>query len=227
MKLTDMAAQSKHKAINKVTESRFGFKIDYDAMTPAKARTIMSTITETVSRVRRSSAIHSAERNPKYLEMLMVYEGLQNWMDTRQLNEGEMGQAETILAAKDMVDTCQDMIEKIGKMQNEQLPALLDSIRDQIGSAQADQYKATVGATLSTLSQQLGQARESLDQGARGLTGEATPQPMGMPGGDPMGAGMAPGAGADAGMPGEEDTDGFGMADAAAGGAEELGRELR
>ena len=120
-------------------------------------------------------------------------------------------------------------------MQNEQMPALIDSIRDQIGSEQADAFKNSVGQVLTTLSQQVGQAREQLDGAARGLTGEGAPDPMAMGGApaatDPSmagGAGM-PGGGMDMGtdMPPGEDDDGFGGADAAAGGPEAIGRDLR
>ena len=227
--------------LNKVTEARFGFQIDYDAITLPKATAMRSKIHETVTNIRKSSAIHSAERDPKYLEMLIVYEGLSRWIDAykdqqtrRKLKEGELGQAEAILAAKDMVDTVQDMIEKVGKMQNEQLPALIDSIRDQIGSAQADTFKNAVGMALTTLSQQLGQGREALDGGARGLTGEqgdamAMPDPMaggmdadGVPNMDPA---LDDGSMDDLGA--EAPPDEFGGADAAAGGPEELGRERR
>ena len=219
--------------MNKITESRFGFSIDYDAITLPKAQAIRSKIYETVSKIRNSSAVHTAEKNPEYLEMLIVYEGLSRWIDgyrdqqqRRKLKEGELGQAEAMLAAKDMVDTAQDFIEKVGKMQNEQLPALIDSIRDQIGSAQAEAFKASAGMALSTLSQQLGQAREALDASSRALTGEEAP-PMAMP--DPN-AGAGPDMGMDAGMDGgmsDEEPDEFGGADAAAGGTADLGREMR
>jgi len=237
MKLSDMTQKPSLKKLNKVTESRFGFKLDYEAITLPKAEFMRAKIMETVSKVRRSSAIHTAERDPKYLEMLIVYEGLSRWIDaykTQQLTEGELGTAEAILAAKDMVDTAQDMIEKVGKMQNEQLPALLDSIRDQIGSEQADAFKNTVGGVLANLSQQLNQAREQLDNGTRALTGEgAAPDAMGMAGGEAPVPGMDTGMGGD--MPGAEpgmeeppmEPDEFGGVDAAAGGPEELGRERR
>jgi len=230
MKLTDMPTKPSLKKLNKVIESRFGFSIDYDSLTYAKAEAMRGKIMETVSNIRRSSAIHTAEQDPKYLEMLIVYEGLSRFIDAhdqmqprRKLKEGELGQAEAILAAKDMVDTVQDMIEKVGKMQNEQLPALVDSIRDQIGAAQADTFKNSVGQTLGSLSQQLGQAREGLDSSARALTGEETAAAMSVPvGGADLG---------DEGIPAElgaeEMPDTFGSTGAAAGGAEEVGRGRR
>ena len=243
MKLTDMTNKPSMKKLNKVTESRFGFKIDYNSITLQKAQAMRSKIMETVNSIRKSSAIHTAEKNPQYLEMLIVYEGLSRWVDAykdqqqrRKLKEGELGQAEAILAAKDMVDTVQDMIEKVGKMQNEQLPALIDSIRDQIGSEQADGFKGSVGQVLTSLSSTLGQTREQLDGAARALTGEGAVAPMGMPGdpamgGDPMGAdpmGADPMAMGDPDMEVPPDEgDGFDAMDSAAGGPEELGRERR
>jgi len=222
------------KKLNKVTESRFGFSIDYNSLTMGKAVAMSNKIFETVSAIRKSSAIHTAEKDPQYLEMLIVYEGLQRFIDATKLNEsrqklkeGEMGKSEAILAAKDMVDTAQDMIEKVGKMQNEQLPALIDSIRDQIGSEQADAFKNSVGQVLATLSQQLGQTRESLDGAARALTGEGVATtPMAMPGMD-AGMGGADMGGADMSEMPPEEGDGFDATDAAAGGAESLGRERR
>jgi molybdopterin converting factor small subunit len=165
------------------------------------------------------------------MELLTVQEGLNTWLEQHRtrLNEGEVGNAEVLLAAKDMVDSVQDAIEKVGKMQNEQLPQLLDSIRDQIGSEQSEAFKSAVGETLSTLMQNLQAAREGVDNGVRVLSGEQVDQPMTMPG--DQGADMtgsdtelppAPGSDLDA-----DETDGFGATDAATGGAEELGREKR
>ena len=133
-----------------------------------------------------------------------------------------------LLAAKDMVDSVQDAIEKVGKMQNEQLPQLLDSIRDQIGSEQAEAFKNAVGTTLDTLMQNLQSAREGVDNGVRVLSGEQVDQPM------DLGNTPADLSGSDTELPpapgsdlDQDETDGFGATDAAVGGAEELGREKR
>lgn len=227
MKLSEMASKSPKK-INKLMESRFGFSINFDQLTVEKAERLRETITANLNKIRHSVNIHTAERNPRYMELLTVQEGLNAWLDQsrRQLTEGEVGNAEVLLAAKDMVDSIQDTIEKVGKMQNEQLPQLLDSIRDQVGSEQADGFKNAVGATLDTLMQQLQAAREGVDSGVGILTGQA-PQPMDL-GGDELGGDMAdmvPPA-SDLDME-EPESDGFAATDAAVGGAEELGREPR
>jgi hypothetical protein len=217
-------SQTSAKQLNKVLESRFGFAINYDTLTVEKAQRLSETISANLNKIRHSADFHSAERNPRYMELLTVKESLGRWLDEQrsQLTEGEVGNAEVLLAAKDMVDSIQDAIEKVGKMQNEQLPQLLDSIRDQIGSEQADQFKQAVGTTLEGLMSQLQQAREGVDSGVGILTGQA-PQPMEL-GGDELGGEM-PAPTSDLDME-EPETDGFAATDAAVGG-EELGRELR
>jgi plasmid stabilization system protein ParE len=229
MKLAEMSTKSTRK-INKLMESRFGFAINFSNLTVERAERLSETISANLDKIRHSVDLHTAERNPRYMELLTVQEGLNTWLEQNRqtLVEGEVGNAEVLLAAKNMVDSIQDAIEKVGKMQNEQLPELLDSIRDQVGSEQAEGFKNAVGTTLDTLMQNLQTAREGVDGGVRILTGEQVDNPMAMPGdqadlsgGD---AGLPPAPGSDLD---QEETDGFAATDAATGGAEELGRELR
>lgn len=227
MKLTEMAKPS-DKKINKFMESRFGFSIDFDKLTVKKAKLLGETIDQNLYKLRRSPAFHTAEKNPQYMELITVRENLNRWVKS-QLNEGEVANAEVLLAARDMVDSVQDIIERVGKMQNEQLPQLLDSIRDQISPEKADGFKNSVGTTLSTLMTELTTAREGVDKGVRILSGQEVDSPMSLgstnelPGDDlslPDSGELPP---PDLG----DETDGFGASDAATGGNELLGREKR
>jgi hypothetical protein len=217
-----MAVKSAKK-YNKLMESRFGFAINFNNLTVEKAESLSETISANLNKIRHSVDLHTAERNPRYMELLAVQESINTWLDERrqQLVEGEVGNAEVILAARNMVQAVQDAIEKVGKMQNEQLPELLDSIRDQIGSEQADGFKNAVGETLTTLMTNLQQAREGVDGGVRILTGEQVDNPMAMPDQAPAELPPAP-SDLD-----QDETDGFAASDAAVGGAEQLGREQR
>lgn len=232
MKLSEMAVVTAKK-LNKVMESRFGFAIDFDKLTVEKAQKLSETITTNLNKIRHSVDLHTAEKNPRYMELLTVKEGLARWLEENQsvdltaeekeiVTEGEVGNAEVLLAAKDMVDSIQDAIEKVGKMQNEQLPQLLDSIRDQVGSEQADGFKASVGTTLDTLMDQLQTARDGVNKGVQILSGEEMAEPMALGGEEPTAELPEPTTDLD-----QDETDGFNATDAAVGGEEELGRELR
>jgi hypothetical protein len=225
MNLKELAPQ-KNQRLNKVLESRFGFRIDYDNLSIPKAQRLFTSLDESLNQIRKSYGVHTAERNPKYMEMLMVREGLGDWLSRHSpLMEGELETAEAVLAAKDMVDSVQDMITDASKMLNEELPPLLDTIRDQVGTAQADQFKNTVSSALQGLMDALNGARDALDSGARSLAGEQVEQPMdmgGAPGTPPPMAGTN--------LPPPELGDGgddFAAADVAVGGEEELGRKRR
>ena len=175
MKLQEMSTKTAKK-LNKLMESRFGFTINYDNLDVTKATKLNEKITANLDNIRHSVDLHTAEKNPRYMELLTVQEGLSTWLkensETEVITEGEVGSAEVLLAAKSMVDEVQDMIETAGKMQNEQLPQLLDSIRDQLGSEQADAFQQSVGGTLEQLMPALQTARDGVDGGVRVLSGE-------------------------------------------------------
>jgi hypothetical protein len=117
----------------------------------------------------------------------------------RTLKESEVQQAQVVLAAQDMVDSMQGMIEDATEMQYKELPALVDSIRNQVGMDQATQFNADVTAALSTLVQSLQGAKQQMDTALGVVTGQGAPAPA-------LDAAMAAGdAGVDAGMPAPAD----------------------
>jgi hypothetical protein len=111
------------------------------------------------------------------------------------LSEGEVQQAQVVLAAQDMVDKMQSMIEDSTEMQFKELPALVDSIKNQIGQEQAAQFNNDAQAALSGLVQNLQGSKQQLEQALGVVTGQG---PVAMPGAD---AGMMP-PGGDMGLAG-------------------------
>jgi hypothetical protein len=219
MKLTELNDSGNIKRVNKLMESRFGFSLDFSKLDVDTAHKLSEALGTKLNAIRQSSHFHQAEQNPRYLEYLLVKENLDQWLgsqgtDARVITEGEVGQAEVVLAAKDMVDRMQDMLEELSKMQNEELPPLVDSIRDQMDSGQADAYNSAVSQALAALIEQVTAQRQALDQAARTLAGEQT---------------VAPAVQSELPVPDESDLDQeeFAASDAAAGGTEPAGRELR
>lgn len=85
----------------------------------------------------------------------------------------DIQQAQVVLAAQDMVDQVQKMIEQVSAMQFKDLPALVDSIRNDVGMDQAQQFNNDVTAALQGLIQSLQGSKTALE-GAQGtLTGQA------------------------------------------------------
>lgn len=148
------------------------------------------------------------------------------------LQEDEEGKAKTITAAGDMVNDFTSWMQRVGQYQTKAIIELSDEIRAEFGPAEAEAFKQAVGPALSATLETLTQQRESISNAVAQLaSGSAPPEGMGMePGMDPgMDAGMDPSmdsAPPDAMNP-EMGGDEFGASDAAAGGPEASGRELR
>ena len=133
------------------------------------------------------------------------------------LKESEVQQAQVVLAAQDMVDKMQAMLEDTTEMQFKELPALVDSIRNQIGMEQATQFNTDVTAALQGLVQNLQGSKQQLETALGVVTGQpaaldTSMAASGMPGAAPppgadMGAEVGADMGADLGaeMPPEEE----------------------
>ena len=108
----------------------------------------------------------------------------------RMVSESEVQQAQVVMAAQDMVDKLQGMLEDVSEMQFKDLPALTDAIKNDMGVEQATQFQADVTAALTTLlaAIQAGKAQVEAAQGV--LTGQAPVVPgadaAAMPAGDVM-----------------------------------------
>jgi hypothetical protein len=121
---------------------------------------------------------------------------------TRRLTESEIQQAQVVLAAQDMVDQVQKMLEQISAMQFKDLPALTDSIKNDMGVEQATAYQSSAAAALTQLLQSVQTGKTALESSQATLTGQAPVVPGEEPGAD-MGADLN----AEPGMDAELDVD--------------------
>ena len=146
----------------------------------------------------------------------------------RLLAEDEEGKAKAITAGTDMVNDFTSWMTRVGQYQTKSMIELADAIRANFGQEQAETFKQAVAPALETALNTLTQAREQLSNAVAVLAGESSP--MDTMGADMGGDMMPPEAGMDSMNAGNEEIpagDEFGAADAAAGGAEMSGREMR
>ena len=112
----------------------------------------------------------------------------------RMVKESEIQTAQVVLAAQDMVDRIQGMMEDISEMQFKDLPALVNSIRNDMGTEQATQFQAQASTALSNLLTAVQAGKTEMEAAQGVLTGQAPVVP-----GQP--------AAAPAAAPGEEEVD--------------------
>ena len=110
--------------------------------------------------------------NTRVLQQLNKRAKNQLGIKESRLNEGEMESAELVLAAKDMVDQTQGMQEDLGELMNENLPPLVDAIRDEMGADMADKFSQSAKGTLESALDSIEGARSGMDNASRILTGQ-------------------------------------------------------
>ncbi len=90
----------------------------------------------------------------------------------KALMENEIAQAETTIAAQDIADQIQSMIEKFADIKYKNLPALHDSIRDAQGVDAAQSFNTTVTSSLDELTTSLETAKGDVNNAVAELTGQ-------------------------------------------------------
>jgi len=120
----------------------------------------------------------------------------------RYLTENEVAQAQVVLAAQDMVDRMQKMLEEITSMQFKDLPALSGSIQTTIGTQEAQAFNNAAGQSLAVLVDAIQASKTEMEAAQGTMTGvepvvpgqeEVAGVPMaGEPGADPLADPIAP-----------------------------------
>ena len=81
----------------------------------------------------------------------------------RRLLETQVSQAEVITAAKDFAEELQEMIEKIGRLQNEDLPPVTDQMRETFGPDSASAFQTEIYGALQGVMDSLYTAKNQVD----------------------------------------------------------------
>ena len=150
----------------------------------------------------------------------IIIEGLR-----RYIAEDEEGKAKDITAGADMVNDFTSWMQRIGQFQTKSMIELADSIKANFSKEQAEQFKATIQPALQSALEALTTSRETVTNAVAVLAGEESAvTPMGS---EPSAFGTEPTPSTDTMNATAPEEDEFATSDAAAGGAETAGREMR
>ena len=155
--------------------------------------------------------------------LLMMKKEAKNSKIKRQVTESEIQQAAVVMAAKDLADRLQGMLEDISEMQYKDLPAIVDQAKNDLGTEQATTFQQTASSLLTQLLTTMQDSKNQMDSALASLTG----QEISVPGSD-----MAPpeddlGLGLDDNLPPEQDIEADIDIDNDQGPEQNLGRERR
>jgi hypothetical protein len=174
MNLYEMQESKKTKVVSRALREHYEINVDFDSLTLAKAKKMLSGIKSLIKEARADRSVYDSHKNSTYLKLVMMEQAL-----TNRIAEGSKGvrivveneevqKSQVILAAQDMIDSIQKMLETISKMNVEELNAVADGIKNEFGTAEGDQFASTVGGALTTLQGAITDAKNTLD-GALGV----------------------------------------------------------
>lgn len=204
MKLTDF---DKKEYANQALKENYKIDLDVSKMTMPATRTMLKKVRSLAMEAKQAHDV----TNPAYMKLVFMEQALinhYNELSTRRprivVENEEVEKSQVVLAAQDMVDSVQKMIEEVSDMLVKELPALTDSIQSEIGVNESEQFNQQVTEALTSLQAALTQSQSTL----KGALGTITGQ-----GGAGFGADMGPELDADVGMEeplpggGEEEVD--------------------
>ena len=96
MKLHELGAQRQSERIAQVIESRFGSKIKFETLNETRARKMLAKVRGLLKEHRSSPAFHRSERDPAYLQLMMMEQGLVSHMSEQGQEMGMMPQVGTV-----------------------------------------------------------------------------------------------------------------------------------
>lgn len=84
----------------------------------------------------------------------------------------DVEQAEVVMAVRALASDIQDQVERLGRMVNEDLPAIADQVRTEMGMDQAQSFLETTSSLLNAHLEATRKAKEGMDRAVGMLSGE-------------------------------------------------------
>lgn len=159
-------------------KSNFDFDLDVTKLNKIQTRQMLVKFSNVIKEAKKKGSYNS-HNNASYLKALMIAEALTNHYKTFSNSEiivenTEVEKSQVILAAQDLVDQVQKMLEQTNNMLVKELPALTDSIQSEIGVNEGQAYGQAANESLTQLNQTLSQVRASLNEALLQLTGQGS-----------------------------------------------------
>lgn len=173
MKLNDF--DTKNTAAKALKEN-FDFRFDAKKLDRNTTKSMLVKVRGLIQEAKSSNDFYKNQTSPSYLKLVFMDQALTNHYKSMKapkivVENEEVEKSQVILAAQDMVDSIQKMIEEVNDMLVKELPALTDSIQSEIGVNESSSFNQAATSALSNLNSTLGQSKTELQGALNTLTG--------------------------------------------------------
>ena len=205
MKLTDFDKNPIENA-TKALKEHYDVPFNVRKMSYAQARDMLTRVRGLMSETKKSKDFYESQQNSSYLKLVFMEQALSKHFAEISLRKPrivveneEVEKSQVVLAAQDLVDQVQKMVEEVSDMLVKELPALTDSVQSEIGVNESQTFNQQVSEALTSLQAALTQSQTTLKSALNSITGQGGAEAFSADG--DMGADMPPP------MPSEEEVD--------------------
>jgi hypothetical protein len=183
MKLNEMSNSRKVNA-KKALKENFEVSLNFNKLKLNETKSMLKKVRGLITETRASKQSHTRHQNPAYMKLVMMEQALtDHYGDLRvqqriMLENEEVQKSQVILAAQDMIDSIQKMVEQISKMKVEELPAVVTGVNNEIGTNEGQQFEQSVTEALTTLEAALTSSKGALSNALGIVTGNGGGEEM-------------------------------------------------
>jgi len=177
MRLNDL--NNKVHAAQALKEN-YKMALNLNKMSLNETKAMLKKVRSLANEAKQAPDFYKDQSNPSYMKLVFMEQALVTHHNqlasrpaTRIVVENEkIEESQVYLAAQDLVDTVQKMLEEVGQMQVKELPALVSSIESEIGVNESQSFNDQVSQQLDALSATLKESMAGLKSAVNGLTGQ-------------------------------------------------------
>jgi ribosomal protein L7/L12 len=177
MKLTDFDNNS---TAQKALTETYAIPFNVQKMPLQTAASMLTKVRKLTNEAKQSTDFYKNQTNPSYMKLVFMEQALNSHLYNLKnspkprivVENEEVEKSQVILAAQDMIDTVQKMLEEVSDMMVKELPALVNSIQSEMGVNESTQFNAQATEALTSLSSSIQQSRTTLTDALNMLTGQ-------------------------------------------------------
>ena len=189
MYLNDLnSSQHNVDKLNKILSRTFEHDVDLSEMSTDSLNRMLTTTNAKMTAIKESDLKYW--ENPQYNKLGLIAHQIKEYlseiaptrtdgkkMKTKEstVMEADLDQAEVLLAAQELVDELQKMVEDVAEMQVQKLMPIVDAMKEQIGFDVAEAYNNAADAALGGLLGQMKTAKEAVENATLAARGEPVP----------------------------------------------------
>jgi hypothetical protein len=179
MKLTEFD-NKKISTAKQALNEHYSLPFNTKRMTVTETKSMLSKVRGLINETKSSTEFYQSQTSPSYMKLVFMEQALadhfsylQSLPRTRIVVENEeVEKSQVVLAAQDMVDQVQKMVEEVSDMLVKELPALTSGVQSEIGVNESETFSQQVTEALTALQAALTQSKGTLQSALNGITGQ-------------------------------------------------------